>query len=96
MLIMVRETVSDGFAVAQGFSSMGWTNNFNDEFFDGLNSIARKFSAKQWNRDSSDLFRLGQMIAKAHDFPVWEREFTESINRLKYQRVQSGLPTRQI
>jgi hypothetical protein len=93
-VIAFRNTVSEGLASAQRFGVAGWNGKFNDEFFDKLNSTARAFASKRWNRDSIDLFRLGQMIAHANNNSHWSREFAESIQRLQYQQIQSGLPTK--
>ncbi len=92
--ICVQETVSDSYSVAQKFSTIGWQGKYNDEFFDRLGSTARAFSAKRWNRESIDLFRLGQMIAQLNNNSHWAREFAESVQRLQYRQVQSGLPTK--
>ncbi len=92
--IYVKETVSDSFAAFQKFTTIGWEGKFNDDFYNRLDSTARAFSAKRWNRESIDLFRLGQMIAQSNNNSNWSREFKNSIERLQYQQVQSGLPTR--
>ena len=93
-LINLKETISDSHAVAQRFSTIGWEGKFNDEFFDRLDSTARAFSAKRWNREAIDLFRLGQMIAQSSTNSHWAREFAGSVERLQYRQVQSGLPTK--
>ena len=94
-LVCLKETVSASHAAAQRFSTTGWEGKFNDEFFDRLDSTARAFSAKRWHRDAIDLLRLGQRLAQSNANPHWERKFTESVERLQYQQVQSGLPHRQ-
>lgn len=94
-LICLKETVSESHAAAQRFSTMGWEYKFNDEFFDRLDATARAFLAKRWHRDAIDLFRLGQRLAQSNANSHWEQKFAESIERLQYQQVQSGLPYRQ-
>lgn len=93
-LIYLKETVSASQAVAQRFSTREGLARFNDEFFDQLDSTARAFSAKRWNQEAIDLFRLGQAIAQSNSNSHWTREFAGSVQRLRYQQVQSGLPTK--
>jgi hypothetical protein len=93
-LIYLNTTVSDSHATAQRFAAHGWANKFSDEFFDRLYSTARAFSAKRWNEESIDLFRLGQLIAQSNNNSHWSREFAASVQRLQYRQVQGGLPTK--
>ena len=93
-LISLDKTVSETHAVAQRFATNGWQGKFDDEFFDRLDSTARAFSARGWNRAGIDLFRLGQQIAESNGNSHWVREFSATIQRLQYQQVQSGLPNK--
>ena len=93
-LILLDKTVSEAYAVAQRFEKNGWQGKFNDEFFDRLDSTARAFSARAWNRVSIDLFRLGLLIAESNGNSHWVREFSASIQRLQYRQVQSDLPNK--
>jgi hypothetical protein len=93
-LIYLNATVSDSHAAAQRFAASGRKNKFNDEFFDRLDFTARAFSAKRWNREGIDLFRLGQMIAQSNNNLHWARELAASVQRLQYRQIQGGLPTK--
>lgn len=93
-LTLLDKTVSEAYAIAQRFVTNGWQSKFNDEFFDRLDSTARDFSARAWNRVSIDLLRLGQLIAESSGNSHWVREFSASIQRLQYRQVQNGLPNK--
>ena len=73
---------------------MGWDGRFNSDFFSRLDQTARAFSSKRWKKESAELFRLGQMIAKFNREYYWAEQLEDSCKKLNYQRVRNDLPTR--
>ena len=93
-LILTRKSVSEAFSAAKKYASENEASRFDEVFFSELDSAARDFITKGWNRTSSDLYRLGHMIARDTSSRYWAEQFQESLRKITERQLEGNLPAK--